>query len=478
VLKVYGFDSANNLLAKMADIRFPDENGAVFGDFQTSKTALDEHKKDKSDNSKAILASAAILIGAGSASVATAGVLRGQKGIFEAFQGAAGVAGAGCLMLTAMQTEQMQMSYLYRDLREFAESNNLRIGADVRAVISEYEAPDDLLSNFQRNVADNGPTINNTIKSIAGTSGAIAGGIQKNPYKLIGNAAVAVAMTTANLLPEKHISHETSINLGNEIGNKSGEITEPPVKKKSGVAGFIDGMIHNPQSIAGASVLFQQAAKFAGNKLIDEPKEREFYKTYDDLKEEYKTGYGSAVEEKDGAKTIQFNKKLEILEKDKIKFDNSQKAVIYDKASMFLLTAGFAAYTATKKHNGSKLDLDSVIEVCANMVNDYPKEQQKAVTQRLATFLGNHDYVHENVDELVSQINHKMAVLAQSPWAGNEKANDIVKFECATRLDGANQEQVEMAWQREKPNSNVLEAKKQSLEKLVAPELQPSAPAM
>ena len=484
VLKVYGFDSANNLLATMAN------DGAVFGVFQTSKTELDEHKKDKNDNSKLALLGAGACFTIASSAILAAGAIRKSAG--ETFQGVAGIVPAIGLMWASQQSAESQMSYLYKDLREFAESNNLRMNNDVRAVIAEKEAPDDLFHNFQRGVFEKGPAFNNAVKAIAISSGTLGAFQQGNVWKTAGNALAVTGLLAANAIPEQHSEHQSSVLLGGEIGGsggkKAGEVSEPPSPPKGFVGQMVATVQASPQMLAGGLAVLQQGFKAVGNELHDKPKKIEDKKEYDKQKPIYEAGLKDAyhnVNNADGSinetyseKAKDFTQKLKELEEHRAHSEQYAKAVVYDRISMVGYGIGYALYTQTKLHNGSKLELDSVIEVCANIVNDHPQERRKAAIQRLATFLGNHPYVHENVDELVSQINHKMAVLAQSPWAGHEKANNIVKFAHATRLDGATQEQVEMAWKGEKPNYNVMEATKQSLEKLVTNELQPSAPAM
>jgi hypothetical protein len=475
VLKVYGFDSANNLLAKMADIRFPNGNGAVFGDFQTSKTELDKHEKGEIDKAKIALGVATVGMWGGAASIATAGVIRGSTP--EIVQGLLGVTSATVLGITALQTQESRMSFLYRDFIDFVEDNNIRIGTDARSLISTYEAPQDLLHSVLQFAYDHGPVFNNGAKILAGASGIWAGLEQGNIPKAIGNASLVLGMGAGILAPENHVSHESSIYLGESSTN----IAEPPKPDKGFAGNIINWFNEKPQRYAGIGALGQQLGKIIGNETCDKQNKKDFFegneakgkKSYADAKTEYTKIQSEGMSSNNPQIVTEYGNKLQELENKNIKYQKYANAVVADRASMGLLTIGYAAYTMTNKHNGATLDLDSIIEICANMVNDYPKEQQKAVTQRLATFLGNHSYVDENVDELVSQINHKMAVLAQSLWAGNGKANDIVKFECATRLDGADQEQVEMAWQKnEKPNSNVMEAKKQSLEKLLPTELQ------
>ncbi len=467
VLKIEGFDSANNLLASIAD------DGAIKGNFTATKTALDEHKADKSDMSKLRLLGAGACFAVASSAILAAGAIRQSAG--EAFQGFAGIVPAIGLMWASQQTAESQMSYLYRDFKEFAQENNLRIGNDVRAIITEREAPDDLFHNFQRGVFENGPAANNLIKAIAISSGTIGAAQQGNWYKTAGNALAVTGLLTANALPEAHTEHQSSVHLGDEADKKAGEISEPPTPKKGFFGELVAKVQASPQMLAGGFALGQQAFKAVGNELYDKPTKAKFTESYDGLKSEYGTALDVAVEAKNKNDILKFGDKLKYLEAKNLKYERYANAVTADQISMAGYTVGYALYMGTKKHNGSKLDLDPIVEICANMVSDYPEDQQKAVIQRLATFLGNHKYASDSVDDLVSKINHKMAVLADSPWVGNEATNVIKPFNnFATRLDGAKQEQVEDSWQQNEPSSNLIEAKRQSLEKMVQSEKQVS----
>ncbi len=504
VLKISGFDSANNFLGTMAD------NGTVIGDFKAEKTAIDDHKKDKGDNSKLALLGAGACFAVASTAILAAGTIRQSVG--EIAQGFVGIFPAAGLMWASQQTPETQMSYLYRDLREFSENNNLRINNDVRSIFTEQEAPNDLFHNVQRGVFENGPTANNLIKAIAISAGTQGAFQQGNYWKTAGNAIAVTGLLAANALPEKHVEQHSSVFLGNEEGRKSGEVSEPPEQKKGFIGETISKLTANPQMIGGGFAMVQQALKYIGNIKHDKIVEAEFRveetknrPIFEASRNESMANAVTALTEGniDGANKYTTEAKglfdeLQHLDDYDTKYKRYGNAVIADRISMVGYTVGYALYTQTKKHNGSKLELDPIMEICANMVHDYPVDQQKAVTQRLAGFLGNHDYVSETVDDLVSKINHKVAVLASSPWLGNKPANNIVTFDnFATRLDGAQQTQVEHSWHKDvtqqnvvqqdgaqqlgvqgnaaisvTPNSILIDAKRQSLEKLVASEKQ------
>ncbi len=133
---------------------------------------------------------------------------------------------------------------------------------------------------------------------------------------------------------------------------------------------------------------------------------------------------------------------LENIEKTKRAYQAGDRAAnLGNIASLAFIGSNFLTM-ATDKDNAPDLvksgGINSVMEMCANIVLEQPDDAQKAITQRLATFLGNHKFVKLNIDEAVVQINQKVEALAQSNWVANMKS-DISIEENRQRLESAYQ---------------------------------------
>jgi hypothetical protein len=521
VLKVFGFETANNLLTSMSNIQIGD-NRAVSGDYQATKNERDEAHSIKDDNwqKRAAILTAGSLYTVGNFSTIAAGIVRGNTS--EALQGLAWAGPGLGLMMSGLQTADTQMPFLYNDFNEFLQQNDIKVPNNVQNLLDERKTDNNLWDKTWRLATGNASNAFAACEAIGAGLGIKAGIELKNPYKSVASAVMGAGMVTSLLTEEKHPKYKESLYLGN--GSSGSKVPEPE-KNSGGLLGLLE---EHPMIAAGALANVQNAIKIAGIFEVDVKKRMDFdgvlnadatakikdlspdkkdawileqTRQGEDIWGESKQGIlgriashkieGKYYKDKIELEQKQFDvaqklsgltqdsdeykqailavnkaqNEIQALDKQRETYIKNDRAAKLDGLAIGSFIVANAITMVTSKDNTPDLlksgGVDSLVEISANIVMDYPEDAQKVVAQRLATFIANHQYVKLNVDDVVSMINNKMEVLQSVSWLGQN-----VEFKPFERADGASFELVKAS---QNPNSKV-EGQRASLEKLYGAE--------
>lgn len=454
VLRISGFSSAQQALAIIAD------GGGVKGDVRVEGNDKDispEVDKRRQFQRLALLG-AGLTYAAGNTCTMLSGWNRGMEngGLEEIIQGGVWNIAAAGLIASATQTANTNMSYLYRDFEDFLHDSHLRIPSDVQHRLQEHAADHSLGSKALELALVHGTELNNITK-IAGAAMMLKAGLsgEGNPYKVAGALTLATGMTLGITLPQPdHNTYESS-QLGSVVGQSvdteanghaAGRDIPNPTEQKGFIGSVIDKMNSNPLFYSGALALVKSAINTVGVEKIDkerkaaylDPENGKYYKK----KVEYENrlealaqeGFTDSIQQQ----YTEIGEGLKELERKKSYYDSGERAGAYiSLAEKFYFVAN-SLYMCSSKKNGADLvqsgGINSIMEMAANVIMQYEPEVREGVTQRIATFLGNHHYVHFGIDDVVTMINAKVDALDKSAWLGKAE-NNIVPFERAKVVD-------------------------------------------
>ena len=473
IMRVYGFETANNLLVNLA------EDGAVKGDYSAVETERDTQKFiDESAKDRALKTLAGSLYISGNTFTMLSGAVNGMggNGWSGLFEGAAWMPTSVGLVVDGLQDADKKMSFLYSDFDHFLKKNNIKTPSNIQSILNEHKSEDGLWNKFERFSTSNASTAFAIAEGIGGLFGAKAGWEQnQNMYKVTASLTMVSGMIVSALLPsEANVDNNRhSPLLGHNEGGVDNVVPEPNKKTN----GLVDWLKTHQMVPAGACAFTQNIIKLVGTKEVSERNRMNFdgvlqdkYKKHRNNEEwllekadekiwkvEKQGVFGKLSEEPiageyyqnkkkwqnelDAAKkslksaevdnvqdelltTITENeKKLSELENKRKSYIANDKAALFDQLAVGSFMIANATTLMTKKSNSPDLmksgGVNNVIEMAANIVLEQSENQQKAMTQRLATFLGDHKYVKLDIDQVVTQINEKVEILQQSNLISN-----------------------------------------------------------
>jgi hypothetical protein len=472
VMRVYGFENANNLLVNMA------KDGAVKGDYSSQETERDTQKFiDESAKDRALKTLAGSLYISGNTFTMLSGAVNGMggNGWSGLFEGAAWMPTSVGLVVDGLQDADKKMSFLYNDFDHFLKKNNIKTPSNIQSILNEHKSEDGLWNSFERFSTSNASQAFTVAEAVGGVCGAKAGWEQKNKYKITASLTMVGGMIVSALLPsEANIdNNKHSPLLGHNEGGLDNVVPEPS-KKTNGLMDFLKTHQMVP---AGACAFTQNIIKLVGTKEVSERNRMNFDGVLQDEHKEYRNNekwlldnadkeiwktekqgvFGKPSEdpiageyyknkkkwqnEIDTAKnslselqaskaqdplltTITENeKKLAELETQRKKYVTNDKAALFDQLAVGSFMVANATTLMTKKSNSPDLiksgGVNNVIEMAANIVLAQSEDQQKAETMRIATFLSNHKSVKLDFTEVVTQINEKVEILQQSNLTPN-----------------------------------------------------------
>ncbi len=174
-------------------------------------------------------------------------------------------------------------------------------------------------------------------------------------------------------------------------------------------------------------------------------------------------------------------------ELEKIETTYQEKALLYGEknASAEASTANGIAqilyiaanhfYAQSSKENTADLkEIDGVngmMALMANIVVAQPAHEQNAVIERLATKLSESKYIDSSVQDVSDVLHAKVEILNQSVWLGKGE-NNIAAF---SRPEDMAPVATVSVTQNNTPDSQILEAQRESLQKLFSPQMDKNA---
>jgi hypothetical protein len=473
VMRVYGFENANNLLVNMA------KDGAVKGDYSSQETDRDNQKfVDESAKDRALKTLAgSCYIGGNTFSMLSGAVNAiGGNGYSGIYEGLAWMPTSVGLVVDGLQDADKKMSFLYSDFDHFLKKNDIKVPSNIQSILNEHKSEDGLWNSFERFATSNSSTAFACAEALGGIFGAKAGWEQnKNMYKVTASLTMVGGMIVSALLPsEANVDNNNHSPLLGRNEGASDNLVPEPNKKTNGLMDFLKTHQMVP---AGGCAFTQNILKLIGTKEVSERNRMNFDGVLKDENKQYRNNeewlldnadqdiwkkekqgvFGAPSEEPiagqyyqnkkkwqneiDNAKQSlnalepgkeqdkhiaiidENQKKLTEIEKKRKKFAANDKAALFDQLAVGSFMMANATTLMTKKSNSPDLmksgGVNNIIEMAANIVLEQPEDQQKAMMQRTSTFLGDHKYVKLDIDQVVNLINEKVETLQQSNLISN-----------------------------------------------------------